>query len=88
MHLGVVVSVVAYGLYFAATRILPSTHVVILTLLEPLTAAGLAVLLLGQALTPTVVAGGALLLGAVVALRGVGVAEPVSEGALLPAEAP
>jgi DME family drug/metabolite transporter len=70
VHLGLVVSVLAYGLYFAATKILPSTHVVILTLLEPLTAAALAVALLGQSLTAGAVAGGALLLGAVVALRG------------------
>jgi drug/metabolite transporter, DME family len=86
VHLGVVVSVLAYGLYFAATRVLPSTHVVILTLLEPLTAAALAVLLLGQSLTPASVAGGALLLGAVVALRGVTPAEPVSEGAFVRVE--
>jgi DME family drug/metabolite transporter len=86
VHLGVVVSVLAYGLYFAATRVLPSTHVVILTLLEPLTAAALAVLLLGQSLTPASVAGGALLLGAVVALRGVTPAESVSEGALVRVE--
>jgi len=86
VHLGLVVSVVAYGLYFAATRVLAATHVVILTLLEPLTAAALAVLLLGQSLTPAAVAGGALLLGAVVALRGVTPAEPVSEGALVPVE--
>jgi DME family drug/metabolite transporter len=70
LHLGLVVSVLAYGLYFAAAKVLPPTHVVILTLLEPLTAAALAVILLGQTLTASAVAGGILLLGAVVALRG------------------
>jgi drug/metabolite transporter (DMT)-like permease len=70
LHLGLVVSVLAYGLYFAAAKVLAPTHVVILTLLEPLTAAAPAVLLLDQTLTVSAVAGGILLLGAVVALRG------------------
>lgn len=80
VHLGLVVSVLAYGLYFAATKVLPSTHVVILTLLEPLTAAALAVALLGQSLTVGAVVGGALLLGAVVALRGAAPPDPVLAG--------
>ncbi len=69
LHLGLVVSGLAYALYYAAARTLPSTHVVVLALLEPVTAPVLAALLLGETLTAGAIAGGGLMLGAVVALR-------------------
>lgn len=70
LHLGLIVSGLAYGLYFSAARILPGTHLTILTLLEPLVATVIAIALFGEVLTAGVVAGGVLMLGAVVALRG------------------
>lgn len=68
-HLGLIVSGVAYGLYFTAARLVPATHLTIITLLEPLTAAVIAVALFGEHLTPTAVVGGLLLLTAVAGLR-------------------
>jgi DME family drug/metabolite transporter len=49
---------------------LPSTHITILTLLEPLVATVIAIALFGEALTLGALAGGVLMLGAVAALRG------------------
>ena len=69
LHVGLVVSVLSYALFFAAARELPSTHVVILTLLEPVAATLIAAVAFGEALTAGALAGGALLLGAVAALR-------------------
>ena len=76
LHLGLVVSGFSYLLYFNAARVLPSTHITILVLLEPLVAALIAVAFFGEALTLGVVAGGLLMLGAVVALRAPEDAEP------------
>jgi DME family drug/metabolite transporter len=70
LHLGLIVSGLAYGLYFSAARALPGTHLTILTLLEPLVATVIAIALFGEVLTPGVLAGGVLMLGAVAALRG------------------
>lgn len=70
VHLGLVVSGLAYWLYFDAARTLPSTHLTILTLLEPLVATIIAVALFGETLTLGAIVGGVLMLGAVVALRG------------------
>jgi len=70
LHLGLVVSGLAYGLYFSAARALPGTHLTILTLLEPLVATVIAIALFGEVLTLGVLAGGVLMLGAVAALRG------------------
>lgn len=69
LHLGLVVSGLAYGLYFSAARVLPSTHLTILTLLEPLVATVIAIALFGEALTLGAITGGVLMLGAVAALR-------------------
>lgn len=69
LHLGVIVSCVAYGLYYSSARTLPSTHITILILLEPLVAALLAVVFFGEHLTAGTVAGGVLMLAAVAALR-------------------
>ena len=70
LHLGLIVSGVAYGLYFSAARVLRSTHLTILTLLEPLLATLIAIAFFGEALTLGVLAGAVLMLGAVAALRG------------------
>ena len=69
LHLGLVVSGLAYGLYFRAARTLPSTHLTIITLLEPLVAAVIAVALFDEVLTVGAIIGGVLMLGAVAALR-------------------
>ena len=69
LHLGLVVSGVAYALYFTAARDLPSTHVVIITLLEPVAATIIAAITFDEALTVATVVGGVLLLSAVAALR-------------------
>jgi DME family drug/metabolite transporter len=70
LHLGLVVSGLAYWLYFSAARVLPGTHLTIFMLLEPLVATLIAIAFFGEALTPGVLVGGALMLGAVAALRG------------------
>lgn len=69
LYLGLVISGVAYGLYFSAARLVPATHITIITLLEPLTAAVIAVALFGEHLTVTAAVGGVLLLVAVTSLR-------------------
>lgn len=70
LHLGLIVSCVAYALYYSSARTLPSTHITILILLEPLVAALLAVVFFNEHLTVGTVAGGVLMLAAVAALRG------------------
>jgi len=65
-YLGVVTTAVAYALFYAGLRTTRGSAATILTLLEPLTAALLAVLVLNEPLSLPVLAGGALLLGAVV----------------------
>jgi DME family drug/metabolite transporter len=66
--LGVIATVVAYGLFYAGLRTTPGSVAMILTLLEPVTAVGLAAALLGERLTAANVLGGALLVAAVAAL--------------------
>lgn len=66
--LGVVTTVIAYGLFYAGLRSTPGSIAMILTLLEPVTAVGLAAAFLGEPLTATNLLGGALLLAAVAAL--------------------
>ncbi|RYV50188.1 DMT family transporter [Pengzhenrongella frigida] len=67
--LGAVPTAAAYGAYFAGLRRVPATTAAVLALLEPLTAAVGAALLLGERLGPAGVAGAALLAAAIVALR-------------------
>ena len=69
LYLGLVISGLAYALYFTAARSLPSTHVVIITLLEPVAATAIAAVAFDEALTVATVVGGLLLLSAVAALR-------------------
>lgn len=68
-HLGLVVSGLAYWLYYSAARELPGTHLTILALLDPLVTALIAIAFFGESLTLGAVVGGTLMLGAVVALR-------------------
>ncbi len=66
--LGVIATVVAYGLFYAGLRTTPGSVAMILTLLEPVTAVGLAAVLLGERLTVANVLGGTLLVAAVAVL--------------------
>lgn len=66
--LGVVTSVVAYGLFYSGLHSTPGSTAMVVTLLEPVTAVVLAGLVLGEPTTAHVVVGGALLLTAVAAL--------------------
>ena len=67
--LGLVVSGLAYWLYYSAARELPSTHLTIIALLDPLVSAVIAVAFFDETLTLGVIVGGVLMLGAVAALR-------------------
>ncbi|MET8357078.1 DMT family transporter [Micromonospora sp. NPDC005171] len=67
LHLGVVTTAVAYALFYAGLRTTPGSVAAVLTLLEPLTAAALAVALLHEPLPLPVIGGGVLLLTAVAA---------------------
>ncbi|MFI5928110.1 DMT family transporter [Micromonospora sp. NPDC051543] len=67
LHLGVVTTAVAYALFYAGLRTTPGSVAAVLTLLEPLTAAALAVALLHEPLPLPVIVGGGLLLTAVAA---------------------
>ncbi|MFI1535077.1 DMT family transporter [Streptomyces anandii] len=73
----------AYALYFAGAAVVRSATVSVIMLLEPVSAAVLAVTLLGERLTPATCAGTALMLGSVV---GLAVAE--ARGARTPADGP
>jgi DME family drug/metabolite transporter len=66
--LGVVTTVIAYGLFYTGLRSTPGSVAMIVTLLEPVTAVALAALLLAEPLTTSNVLGGSLLLAAVMAL--------------------
>lgn len=68
IYVGVVTTVVAYGLFYAGLRSTPSETAGVLTLLEPLAAAALAAIVLHERLTALGIAGGALLLAAIAAL--------------------
>lgn len=67
LHLGVITTAVAYALFYAGLRTTPGSVAAVLTLLEPLTAAALAVALLREPLPLPVIVGGVLLLTAVAA---------------------
>ncbi|GAB7043132.1 MULTISPECIES: DMT family transporter [Catenuloplanes] len=68
LYLGVVASALAYGLFFAGLAHVGATTAAVVTLLEPVAAALLAVAFLGEHLTPAVLTGMLLLLGAVAVL--------------------
>ncbi|CAL9383780.1 DMT family transporter [Streptomyces sp. NPDC057837] len=67
-YVAAVPTALAYGLYFAGAAVVRSATVSVIMLLEPVSAAGLAVVLLGERLTPATVAGTLLLLGSVAGL--------------------
>jgi DME family drug/metabolite transporter len=68
LYLGLVPTALAYALYISGLRTVPATTASIGTLVEPLTAAVLAALFLGERLTPDGLVGAALLLGSLVIL--------------------
>jgi DME family drug/metabolite transporter len=68
LYIGVVPTVLAYWLFYAGLRSTPSEVAGVLSLLEPVTAAGVAALVLHESLSPAAFAGGALMLVAVGAL--------------------
>ena len=68
VYLGVLTMAVAYLLFYAGLRTAPGSSAVIATLLEPLTAAVLAAVVLDERLGPAGVVGGALILAAVAGL--------------------
>ena len=68
LYLGLVPSALAYMLFFSGIRSVPGPVASIVTLLEPLTATVLATGLLGERLAPAALAGGLLVLAAVVVL--------------------
>ncbi|WP_310361893.1 DMT family transporter [Catenuloplanes atrovinosus] len=68
LYLGVVASALAYGLFFAGLAHVSATTAAIVTLLEPVAAAILAVGFLGEHLSPAVLTGMLLLVGAVAVL--------------------
>jgi drug/metabolite transporter, DME family len=68
LYLGLVPSAIAYLLFFTGIRSVPGPVASIVTLVEPLTATVLATALLGERLAPAALAGGLLVLGAVVVL--------------------
>ncbi|MEV4443557.1 EamA family transporter, partial [Streptomyces sp. NPDC049577] len=67
-YLVTVPTVLAYALFFAGLAAVRATTATVVTLLEPVTAAGIAVALLGERLTAATMLGTALLLSAVLAL--------------------
>ncbi|MFJ6387769.1 DMT family transporter [Streptomyces sp. NPDC091972] len=68
VYLATVPTALAYGLYFAAAAVVRSTTVSVIMLLEPVSAAVLAVVVFGEHLTPAVLLGTLLMLGAVAGL--------------------
>lgn len=68
LHLGLVTTAIAYILYIRALLTVPTATAVTLALMEPLTAAALGVLLLGERLTPPAILGIVLLLAGLLIL--------------------
>ncbi|WP_051952068.1 DMT family transporter [Actinacidiphila yeochonensis] len=67
-YLASVPTAVGYALYFAGAAVLRAATVSVVALAEPVSAAGIAVALLGERLTPATVAGTSMLLAAVACL--------------------
>lgn len=67
-YIATVPTALAYALYFEAAAVVRSATVSVIMLLEPVSAAVLAVVLLGERLTPTTLAGTLLMLGSVAGL--------------------
>ena len=69
LYLGVATMALSYGLLYAGLRTTSGSAATVATLVEPLSAALLAAVLLDERLSPAGLVGGALILAAVVALR-------------------
>ncbi|GCB51251.1 DMT family transporter [Streptomyces sp. NL15-2K] len=85
-YIAAVPTALAYGLYFAGAAVVRSATVSVIMLLEPVSAAVLAVAVLGERLTPATVVGTLLLLGSVAGLavaEARGAAEPEGEPVLV-----
>ncbi|GAA2226654.1 DMT family transporter [Streptomyces nogalater] len=83
LYIAAVPTALAYAFYFAGAAVVRSATVSVIMLLEPVTAAVLAVLLLGERLSAATAAGTLLMLGAVAGLavseaRGSGRPEPTA----------
>jgi DME family drug/metabolite transporter len=65
LYLGVVPTALGYGLFFAGLAAVPATTAAVVALVEPVTAAAVAVAVLGERLTPAVGIGTVVLLTAV-----------------------
>ncbi|AJE39627.1 DMT family transporter [Streptomyces nodosus] len=83
VYVAAVPTALAYALYFAGAAVVRSATVSVIMLLEPVSAAVLAVALLGERLTAATLLGTALMLGSV---AGLALAE--ARGARLPGEEP
>ncbi|MGC0209518.1 DMT family transporter [Streptomyces levis] len=81
-YVAAVPTALAYGLYFAGAAVVRSATVSVIMLLEPVSAAVLAVVLLGERLTGATVTGTLLMLGSVAGLA-VGEARTSKERAML-----
>jgi DME family drug/metabolite transporter len=68
LHLGLVATAVAYTLFARGLRVLPVATAVSLSLAEPLTAALLGIIVLGERLTMVAVLGAGLMLAGLVTL--------------------
>ncbi|MFI0234908.1 DMT family transporter [Streptomyces sp. NPDC017086] len=68
LYIAAVTTALAYPLYFAGVAVLRAATASVMMLLEPVSAAVLAVLFLGEQLTAATVAGTVILLGAIAAL--------------------
>lgn len=77
-YLGVVTTAIAYACFYTGLRHTTGSVAVVVTLLEPLTAALLAVVLIGEPLALPTIIGGLLLLGAVTTLY-LGAGKPTAE---------
>ncbi|PJM96525.1 DMT family transporter [Streptomyces sp. CB01373] len=82
-YIASVPTALAYALYFAGAAVVRSATVSVIMLLEPVSAAVLAVALLGEHLTPATLLGTALMLGSVA-----GLALTEARGARAPAKEP
>ncbi|AEV87515.1 transporter [Actinoplanes sp. SE50] len=67
-YLGAITTALAYACFYTGLRHTTGSVAVVVTLLEPLTAAGLAVVLIGEPLALPTIVGGLLMLGAVTGL--------------------
>lgn len=67
LYLGAVPTALAYGLFFAGLAVVRATTASVVALLEPVTAAAIAVSAFGERLTPTALVGAVLMLAAVAA---------------------